>query len=144
MATTAYLIEFWVRRETKDEMREPPLDLDSCLMTETAKDAADLEKAIGVMVDAAAQAEAMAGDQKEALVPADLLVQGGDAKKPNQHARKKWLRLWLIVVWVMILTNHFFIEGGHNVDAESNGLYFALVMFIGLLCAICLMFRALK
>ncbi|XP_052157900.1 uncharacterized protein LOC127775663 [Oryza glaberrima] len=113
-------------------------------MIETAKDAADLEKAIGVMVDDAAQAEAMAGDQNEALVPADLLVQGGDAKKPNQHARKKWLRLWLIVVWVMILTNHFFIEGGHNVDAESNDLYFTLVMFIGLLCAICLMFRALK
>lgn len=114
-------------------------------MNETAKDAADLEKAIGVMVDAAAaQAEAMAGDQNEALVPADLLAQGGDAKKPNQHARKKWLRLWLIVVWVMLLINHFFIEGGHNVDAESNDPYFTLVMFIGLLCAICLMFRALK
>lgn len=55
-------------------------------MTETAKDAADLEKAIGVMVDAAAQAEAMAGDQKEALVPADLLVSLLQTSCPHVHA----------------------------------------------------------
>lgn len=55
-------------------------------MNETAKDAADLEKAIGVMVDAAAaQAEAMAGDQNEALVPADLLVSLRQTSCPHVH-----------------------------------------------------------
>nr|BAD46690.1 hypothetical protein [Oryza sativa Japonica Group] len=112
---------------------------------EAAKDVVDLEKAIDI-IDAAAVVEAIAGEEK---VPADLQVQvQRDASKlNNQHARKKyWLLLWfLIVVWVMILTDHFFdVDGDQQNDhAESDSPHSTLAKFIGFLSVICLMFRAL-
>uniref|UniRef100_A0A0E0LEL3 Uncharacterized protein n=1 Tax=Oryza punctata TaxID=4537 RepID=A0A0E0LEL3_ORYPU len=115
-------------------------------MVEAAKDVVDLEKAIDIM-DAAALVEPIAGEKKEVLLPADLRIQvQRDASKlNNEHARKKyWLLLWfLIVVWVMILTDNFFVDGNQQNDhAESNNPHSTLAKFIGLLSVICLMFRA--
>uniref|UniRef100_A0A0D9WT61 Uncharacterized protein n=1 Tax=Leersia perrieri TaxID=77586 RepID=A0A0D9WT61_9ORYZ len=102
-----------------------------------AKNTADSEKATGVM-DAAAQVDQIAvagGEEEVVLIPADprLQVQRGDAGELNQDAWKKWLGWFLIVVWVMILTNNFFVdEGGNNNHAESGNLYAMLAQFISL------------
>uniref|UniRef100_A0A0E0AD64 Uncharacterized protein n=2 Tax=Oryza glumipatula TaxID=40148 RepID=A0A0E0AD64_9ORYZ len=114
-------------------------------MIEAAKDVMDLEKAIDIM-DAAVHVEEKAGEEKEVLipVPADLPVQV--QRGASKLTRKKWLLLWfLIVIWVMILTDHFFVDGDQQNDhAESDNPYSTLAKFTGLLSVISLMFRALK
>ncbi|CAN6173213.1 unnamed protein product [Urochloa humidicola] len=77
------------------------------------------------------------GDEQEHLILQDLKqhqVEWGELAGKMNPGQKKWLAYWLLVVAasVIILTDHI-----HAATKE-------LAMFIVVLCAICVMLRAMK